>query len=185
MGGSHVGRGYSTPLRIEPERGKVSEYAIDSSSSNEPWHILKKNDGRLDGPNDSGDSGPEPSLVGFASLLSCRAPRLARESRSDAVHRSTPLPAREIFKRSAPNRCRLQRLVSHPRQENGRKEGFPFDVTHSPRFWQSDANSLIEHRCPGANAEDVEGISHTAPPHSSSRPPPGDGPARGARSAWS
>jgi len=162
VGGSHIGCGKMTPLRIEPERGKVSEYAIESSSSNEPWHILKENDGRLDFPDDPDDCWPDPAVICFAPLPSGGAPRLAREARSDAVHRSTPLPASEMFKIPAPNRCWLQRRVAHPRQENSRSVGFPLDVTHSPRFGHSDANSLVEHARPGAKAEEMEaGISHT------------------------
>lgn len=161
MGGSHVGCGNTTPLRIEPETGKVSEYAIESKSHSEAWDILKKNEGRLDRGDDPGDCWPDPSLVGFSLLLSCCAPRLARETRSDSVHCSTPLPARESFKRSAPNRCWLQRLVCHPRQENSLSKGFPLDVTHSPCLGQSDANSFIEHRRSAAKREESEfGMSH-------------------------
>jgi hypothetical protein len=152
-----------TPLRIEASVGKISQDAIKSSSSKEAWHILKKNRGRFDVSDDSVDGRPQPSLVVETLLFSCGAPRLARKPRSNAVHCSTPLPASEIFKRSAPNRCRAQSRILHPRQEKSLSVGFPLDETHSPRFGQSDANSLIEHRCAGTKAEHKEvGMSHNS-----------------------
>jgi hypothetical protein len=162
VAGSHIGCGKMTPLRIEPERGKISEYAIKSSSRSEAWHILKEYEHRLDFADDSGDGRPDPAFILDAELFSGGAPRLARKSRSDAVHGSTPLVCVELFKISAPNRRWLQARLRHPGQEKGFNEGFPFDVTHNPRVGNSAANSFIEHACPGAKAEHKEtGISHT------------------------
>src|SRR5258708_106105 len=108
-----------TPLRIEPQRGKISEYAIKSSSRSEAWHILKEYEGRLDFADDSGDGRPDPAFIFDAELLSGSTPRLAREARSNAVHGSAPLACAEVLKISAQNRRWLQARLRHPGQEKG------------------------------------------------------------------
>jgi hypothetical protein len=78
---------------------------------------------------DSGDVRPDPPIVGNALALSCDRPRLARESRSDDIHDATPRSAWEGDK-VIPDRREIQGLVFHPRHENGRREGFPLNVTN-------------------------------------------------------
>lgn len=163
MGGSHGGCGEATPLRIEPQGGKVAEDAIKSSSKNEPWHILKKNNGRRGFVDDLRDGRPDPAFIVESLLGSGGAPRLAGESRSEAIHCAMPASRRKPLEFAAPNRSALQALFRHPRQEHGRTVGFPLNVSHHARPGHGGAHPFVEHAGAAAEAKDSEsgGMSHT------------------------
>jgi hypothetical protein len=55
--------------------------------------------------------------------------RLARESRSDEIHASTPRCAVEGVE-IVPDRSRIQPLFLHPCHENGRCVAVPFNTSH-------------------------------------------------------
>lgn len=78
------GRGDTIPPRIEPETGKPAE-DIPQTGAYEPWDVLDDDERRLDGFEDSGESGPEPPVVGGAALVPCLAVRLAGDPAGDEV----------------------------------------------------------------------------------------------------
>jgi len=91
--------------------------------------------------------------------------RLARDARNDSVHGPAPRPSVEFGQVAAPNRSRVQGLVFHPRQQNGRTKGFPLDVTHNPALGKCEPYSEIETADPGAKRKQSDfGISHIESP---------------------
>lgn len=123
-----LGRAEQTPLRIEPERGKVAE-DVGEPKANVARDVLEEGEGGSALVDDPSHFGPEVALVGFSSPLAGEAEGLARVARSDEIHDSTPRAAIEgsqiVGDRSA---IQLRRL--HPRHEDGRGEGFPLDVAN-------------------------------------------------------
>jgi hypothetical protein len=73
---------------------------------------------------------PEVTGIGGALSLSRERERLTRVATSDEIHNATPrlaVKGREI----APDRSPIQGRLRHPFHEEGRREGFPFDVAHT------------------------------------------------------
>jgi len=118
-----------TPLRIEPHFGKVPEN-IGESVSDDPWDVLEEDPSRSDLLDGVGNEWPEPPVIGLTSSLACCAERLARETGRDEIHSSAVEVAWEGCE-IVPYRSLIQGLFLHPRHEDGRREGFPLDVTHS------------------------------------------------------
>ena len=129
MRGTDVVRSERTPLRIEPEGGKVPEHGVESQGK-VPWHVLEEDQRRRGLLDDSPDVRPEVARVGFAPSVSGDAERLARVAGRDEIHSAAPRAAvegREIV----PDRRLIQGRVFHPGHEDGRGEGFPLDVAHT------------------------------------------------------
>jgi hypothetical protein len=72
------------PFRIEPERGKVSEDDVESSSK-EPWDVLSDDVAGSKKANESGELGPEPPLVGLRESLTGETDGLAGEAAGEHV----------------------------------------------------------------------------------------------------
>ena len=131
MGRTGIGSAINSPFRIEPQAMKVfedfSETEADMSSdvfeNNNPWSNFS---------DDSGDIGPEVSGVGFALSVPCLGEGLAWVPGMEDIHSATPRLAIEGLE-IVPYRSRIQRLVFHPRHEQGRSVGFPLDVANSSR----------------------------------------------------
>lgn len=151
LGRSDISRREQIPLRIEPEVGQVSE-DVSESPSNESWNVLQEDEARSRIANDPGDGRPYPPIVFEPSASAGVGPGLAGEPRSDEIHRSTPRSAVEGLE-VVPDRSRIQGLVLHPRHEDGRGEGFPLDVAHSPCGGLGEPDAELEPSDPGADGE--------------------------------
>lgn len=128
---SGVGRSKQTPLRMEPEAGKVRENDVESQSK-VSCDILKENEGRVGLFDDSRDVRPQVALVLDAESLARDRERLAGVACSDEIHSAAPRSSVERSK-VRPDRSAIHRRVFHPGHENGRSEGFPLDVANTPR----------------------------------------------------
>ena len=120
--------------------------------------ILEDDEGRFDFADDAGHMRPEVARVVRAPALARDRERLARISRSDDVHRAAPRAAVEAGN-VVPDRRWIQGRLFHPRHENGRGVGFPFDMAHSSISGQGDGEPEVEPACAGAEreAEQVSG----------------------------
>jgi hypothetical protein len=139
--GAHVVRSEHVPFRIEAERGQLADHAPESGSK-ETWDVLQKHAAGSHLANHARDVGPQPTRVIGAALLAGETDRLARESRSDQIHDSTPRRAvegREIV----PDRRAIQGRRFHPRHECGRGESVQFNETHGS-IGGSDRESAAE-----------------------------------------
>lgn len=76
MRGSHVGRSYNPPLRIEPQAGKIGEHSVEPES-NVSCDVLQHDEPGSKNANGSLDGGPKVPRVGLSLSLSCLAERLA------------------------------------------------------------------------------------------------------------
>lgn len=126
---SSLGRAEQTPLRMEPEGGKVSEHGSESQPK-VACDILKAYDGRLALLDDSPDVRPEVARVLLPLPLAGDGERLARVARRDEIHDSTPRSAVERGQ-VVPDRSWIQGRFANPGHEDGRSVGVPLDVTHS------------------------------------------------------
>ncbi len=114
--------------------------------------IFEEDEGRLDLADDAGDMGPEVARVVRTPPLARDGERLARIARSNDVHRAAPRAAVE-GSNVVPDRCRIQGRLFHPRHENGRGVGFPFDMAHSSISGDGDGEPEVEPSCAGAERE--------------------------------
>ncbi len=89
-----LGRAEQTPLRIEPERGKVDE-DVGEPKANVARDVLEEDERGSALVDDPSHFGPEVALVAFAEALAGDAEGLARVARSDEIHDSTPRAAIE------------------------------------------------------------------------------------------
>jgi len=117
--------------------------------------ILEEDEGRFDLADDAGDMRPEVARVVRAPALASDRERLARIARSDDVHRAAPRAAVE-GSNIVPDRSPIQGRVFHPRHENGRSVGFPFDMAHSSISGQGDGESEVDATSAGAEREAME-----------------------------
>jgi hypothetical protein len=101
---------------------------------------------------DAADVRPEVALVLDAEALAGGAEWLARISRKEDIHRSTPASAVEGGK-VVPDRRRIQGLIFHPCHESSRCIGFPLDVTHSPIAGLGDGECKVEPASSGAQGQ--------------------------------
>tara|TARA_R110000868_G_scaffold411283_2_gene702815 strand:+ start:90619 stop:91302 length:684 start_codon:yes stop_codon:yes gene_type:complete len=120
--------------------------------------IFEEDEGWLDLSDDARDMRPEVPRVVRAPALARDGERLARISRSDDVHRAAPRAAVKAGN-IVPDRCRIQGRLFHPRHENGRGVGFPFDMAHSSIAGHGNGEPEVEPACAGAEreAEQVSG----------------------------
>lgn len=150
-----IGRTNARPLRIEPELGQVSENSSEAQGK-VASDVLQIDESGLHLANDSSDIGPEMALVVFSVALAGMRERLARVSRSDEIHRSTPRSAVEGLE-IVPDRSRIQGLVLHPGHEDGRGESVPLDTHDGSCGWDRQLDGQVETSDPRAEGENSEG----------------------------
>jgi len=135
------------PLRIEPEVGQSPE-KIGGSESNKPADVLHEDEARSHLVNDSDKLLSEVPLVVEALAFSGGTPRLARDSRSDAIHDSTPRSTVEGAE-IRPDRRLIQVAVAHPRCQDFNARGFPLHITDASSVWNCKSESQLESSIPG------------------------------------
>jgi len=81
-----------TPLRIEPEPGKVME-DFGKAMSDELSDILQQDVSGSNVTDDPADGWPEPTIICNSGLGPCGAEGLAGETGSDNIHSPTPRSA--------------------------------------------------------------------------------------------
>lgn len=114
--------------------------------------VFEKDEGRRAFAHDPRDVRPQVPRVIQSVPAAGERERLARIARMDEVHAATPGSAVE-GRDVVPHRRRTQRRVFHPRHEDGRGIGFPFDVTNSAIGGQGDVEPEIDACCAGAERE--------------------------------
>lgn len=95
VGGANVGRGEQTPLRIEPEVGKVGEDVRKPSGSHNVGDVLQEDEPRSHVSDDPLCHRPEVSVIVKTAPLAGTGERLAGEAGSDEIHPATPRPSVE------------------------------------------------------------------------------------------
>ena len=151
MRGTNGGRCETTPLRIEPELGKVGE-DVWEPGPNKSGDVLQEDVARSHVSNDPGNVWPDPSLIIDTSTGSRLTERLARETGSDEIHSAAPrcaVKGREIV----PNRRRVQGRLVHPGHECGRCVAVPLNVTHSLGAEPGEPGDELEQSDAGAEVE--------------------------------
>jgi hypothetical protein len=123
--------------------------------------VLEEDEGRRDLADDSGDVRPEVAGVGRCQPSASDRERLARIARKHDVHASAPRPAVEAGK-VVPDRRVIQGRVLHPGHEEGRGEGFPLDVTHSPVVATGEDEPEVEPADAGAEREPEQAVAVAA-----------------------
>lgn len=164
MRGTNGGRGEQTPFRSEPEVGKVGE-DVREPGPNKSGDVLQEDESRSHVTDDPSNGRPEPPVIVNSTASTGIGERLARESRSDDVHASTPrcaIEGREIV----PDRRLIQSRLAHPRHENGRCVAVPLDTSHGSYVEACGSESDLES---AVSITQTEGTySHvTAPPSAS------------------
>lgn len=119
----------ATPLRIEPQRGQVTEDDVESPN-NESADVLHEDELGSHLANDACELSPEPGAlpVGDAGTLPGLGDVLAGEAASDEIHDSTPRAAVEGAD-VAPDRSRSQPPFCHARSQYRGGIGFPLHET--------------------------------------------------------
>jgi hypothetical protein len=146
--GANCTRREHTPLRIEPEEGKVTQNSSKTSSNN-PWDVFQHDESRSHLSDNPADVGPYPSIVVSTELLTGDAERLAREARSDDVNASTPRCAVKGA-HIVPDRSVIQLRRRHPRHENGRRVAIPFNVSQGSGIEPGVSEGQLESAVSGA-----------------------------------
>jgi hypothetical protein len=147
---SDLGRAEQTPLRIEPDRGKVGKH-LGEPKVKVPWHVLEEGEVGSGFFEHARDVRPEmPFVVGPAPLAG-DAERLAGVSRNDEIHDATPRSAVE-GRKIVGHRRSIHGRFFHPGHEHGRREGVPLDVAHGPDVGCA-SDSEVEAADPGAQGD--------------------------------
>ncbi len=142
MGRTNVGRSYTNPFRIVPERGQPSENVFNSSMK-EAWDVLQEQSPRSYLASQSLDVRPEPPGILGSELSAGDTERLTGESPDDPIH--------SVNKRGAiegsgirPNRRRLQPArFNMVNQERGGLK-LSFHVAEWASIWIRESESEIE-----------------------------------------
>ena len=158
--GADSGSGKHAPDRIIPELGQ-SPKKVGGSESNKPLDVLHEDEARSHFANGSDKVLAQVPLVLEAALLSCDAPRLAWDSRSDAIHDSTPRAAVE-GRGICPNRRRSQAALLHARDQDAAGCRFPLHETDRASRRHREAQSKVDSRHSGTYRNDI----HSSPPAS-------------------
>jgi hypothetical protein len=129
MGGADIGRLETTPLRIEPHLGQVTEDDIESPNK-EGADVLHEDVSGLHLANDSGELRPEAGTLALedSKLEAGPADVLTGEAASNEIHDSTPRAAVE-GDNVRPDRCRSQGAVLRARSQDRGGISFVFHAT--------------------------------------------------------
>ncbi len=143
MGCANGGRGEQTPLRIEPEVGKIPADTVEPSESNKSGDVLQEHESRSHVSHDPGNVRPEPSLIIDTVTPSCGRERLTVETGSDEIHSATP---RATVERAdvIPDRSEIQVRLFHPGHESGRCVAVPLNTSHGSYVEAGEAESEFE-----------------------------------------
>jgi hypothetical protein len=133
MRSAHLRRRKQVPFRIPPVSGQVLEYPHDgsagiSSGNSDAWGVLKKEEFGSNLAKDAPHFRPHISLVSFKLSASGKAVSLARDSRANNIHDSTPREAVEGAK-VIPDRRRIQATFFHASNKRAGGKCFPFHVS--------------------------------------------------------
>jgi hypothetical protein len=128
---------------------------IGKSQIDVPLDVFEEDPRRLRLAHDARDVRPEVARIVRAALVAGDRERLARITRSDEVHDSTPRAAVEGCE-IVPNRRVAQGRVVHPGHECGRRMGVSLDITHSAGSRLGDVEAEIEAAVAGAEREKPE-----------------------------
>jgi hypothetical protein len=133
---ANIRRSNSSPLRIEPDFGKFSEYGCSCRKS-ENWRDVFEKD-PLDGfqlANESDDFEVEPASLAVETCLpSCDAEVLTWESPNDSSHSATIESAWEGSHVGVDRRF-VQVALPHARCQYRGCRSFPFAVTDAASAW--------------------------------------------------
>ena len=152
MSGSNIGRSVSTPLRIEPERGKVSEDDFEARFD-EPSDVFNDDQSRLYFFDDSSKLLPEPAALALDSgSLPGDADVLTREAAKHAVHQSTKRPSIEGG-HIRPERRWSQVAFVHARSQDFAGVGFPLHVNDASSDEATVLGSKVESGCSAEKAD--------------------------------
>lgn len=121
---------------------KVPEDGV-GSQRHMAFDVLEEAPFRVDVGNDAPDARPKVAGVIFPEPPSGEAEGLAGVTPSEDMNAATPRAAVEGGN-VVPDRSLIQGRVCHPRHENGRREGFPLDVTNSAISGFGDVQSEFE-----------------------------------------
>lgn len=120
-----------------------------------PFDVFEEAPFRIELADDAADVRPEVPRIVFSKPPSCEAEGLAGIAASKDMNLSTPRAAVEGGD-IAPDRSLIQGRVCHPRHENGRREGFPLDVTNSSISGFGNVQSKFETSDAGAEGDTIE-----------------------------
>jgi len=84
VGCAGIGSGYNAPLRVIPQRGKVTNND-GSINANDVWHIFQQHRSGSYLANDTLEFGPQVSVICFAFTLASDGEGLARKTSKDTI----------------------------------------------------------------------------------------------------
>jgi hypothetical protein len=149
MRGANIGRSYSSPFRIEPERGKFSEYG-SSCWKSENWRdVFDKNPSGLNFANDSDVLEKQSTGVPVESGLSAGDTEVGTwETANDSVHSAIKRAAVE-GSHVRPDSLSCQAPVFNTRRQDSGRRDFPLHPHERASSSNSDIDSEVEHSGPG------------------------------------
>jgi hypothetical protein len=149
MRGANIGRSNSSPFRIEPERGKFSEYG-SSCWKSENWRdVFNKNPSGLNFANDSHVLEEESTGVSIKPSLSSGNGQVgAWETANDSVHATIKRSAVEGSYIRPDSSVWNTPVFSTRRQDSGRRE-FPLHAHERASSSNSDIDGDVKYSCAG------------------------------------
>jgi len=153
---SSVGRFETTPFRIVPHSGKVSEHDAEPPLA-ESGHVFEEDNAGSDLPDNASDICPDPPLIVGVLALACGAEGLTGRAASEDIHAATPRAAVEGGNVS-PDRSLSQGARFHLRDHVGDGEGFPLHHTDRASASDSCGDTSLE---PAVSAEETKDCGGT------------------------
>lgn len=121
-------------------------------------YILEETYSRFDGADDVADERPEVAGIGLGLFSSGNGKWLARITRSDDIHASTPRRWIEGSNVRPDRRC-IQGRVFHARSKDAGRIGFPLDITNGSAFRQREFKSKLKPACAGTQGQHCWGVT--------------------------
>ena len=121
-------------------------------------YIFKEAEAWLDDADNIADAWPEVSGIGFGLFTSGDGKWLARITRSDDIHASTPRRWIEGSKVRPDRRC-IHGLIFHARSKDAGRIGFPLDITNGSAFRQREFKAKLKPACAGTQGQHCWGVT--------------------------